>query len=289
MRSVFVYLLGILVLGFAFPIASVHASVVINEFQIEPSGASQWIELYNTGPESQDVSGWFVDDNGGTEKFTIPQGSVLGLGNCISFSSGNFNWNTTSSDSARLINGATTADEYSFSSSPGTGVSFGRNPDGTGGFTTYAGPTQNALNINGVSCIAPPTPTPTPTPTSAPTPTRTPTPTKTPTPVHTPTPIPTSTIALSAQTPSKTPIPTKKSTNTPTPTSRPATLGETTKSAEVLSAIDLTPETESTPAGSESMRALIVSLLLIGLGLALLSILFIWKKRKAMMPKEEQQ
>ncbi len=288
MRFPIVYLLGILVLGFAFPIAPVHASVVINEFQIEPSGASQWVELYNTGPESQDISGWFVDDNGGTEKFTIPQGSMLEFGNCISFSSGNFNWNTASSDSARLINGTTTVDEYSFSSSPGNGVSFGRNPDGTGGFTTYASPTQNTLNINGVSCIAPPTPTPTSTPTSIPTPTQTPTPTKTPTPANTATPAPTPTITLSSQTPSKTPTPTKKSTSTPTPTSQPSTLGETTQSAEVLSAVNLAPQIESSPTGNASTRVLIVSLLLIGLGLALLSILFIWKKRKTMIPKEEQ-
>lgn len=120
---------------------------------------------------------------------------------------------------------------------------------------------------------------PTPTPTSSPTPISAPTPTKTPTPVNTPTVAPT--LTLPPAEPSSGPVSRKSSSLAPTPTSEPSTLGETTKSAEVLSAVDLVPEAEGTPTGSGSQRILIISLLFIGLGLALLSLVFIWKKRKA--------
>lgn len=167
---------------------------------------------------------------------------------------------------------------------------------GTPSVTDYPGPGQYKVKIRRYTSSGNPAssdqqtpidisityawPTPTPTPSATPIPTNTAAPTNTPVPTATSTPTPVIIII-------KTPTSTKKTT--PTPTSQPSAIGETTGSADVLSAVDLAPETESTPTGNGSMKVLIVSLLLIGLGLALLSILFIWKKRKAMMPKEEHE
>ncbi len=247
----------IIVVFFLLP-QQVSAAVVINEFQLEPSGASQWAEILNTGPDSVNISGWFIDDNGGSEKYTIPSGSIISANTCISFQSGNFNWNTASSDSARLLNGLTVVDEYSFSESPGSGVSYGRSPDGTGSFTTFTSPTRDKVNSTGQSCLAPPTPTPTPT--STPTPTLTPTPTPTPGPTVTPTP-----------TPTKTPTPTPTRTLTPAPTLIELPPEST---ATVLGAKEDNPEPEE----PRPIQPFIISLLLISFGLAILSLLLLVKK-----------
>lgn len=279
----------------------VSAAVVINEFQVDPSGVSQWVEIYNTGPDSQDISGWIIDDNGGTEKYIVPSSTVLGANFCLSFSSGSFNWNTSSADSVRLLNGGTVIDEYAYSSSPGGGVSFGRNPDGTGSFSTFSSPTRDGLNSNGSACVAPtptptststPTPTATLTPTNTPTPTKTPTPTLTPTgtptntPTKTPTPTPTSGITASV-TPSATSTPTKQSTPTPTevleetPEETPTVLGES---------VEVKMSSPSALVQNNSWKPLVISMLLVATGLAILAGLYTWKIARAKMmenPDEE--
>lgn len=265
-RSLFTFMFSRLVgLIFLFVLFAtpVHAAVVINEFQIDPSGASQWAELYNKGPDTVDMSGWFIDDDGGTEKFTIPQGTLLQSNYCISFQSGNFNWNASSSDSARLLSDSLVMDEYDFSGSPGSGTSFGRNPDGTGGWTTFTSPTRDKLNSNATSCAALPTATATNTPTK--TPTQAPQTTNTPTAGATLTPVPSKKL-----TPTKTPTP-KKS---PSPTA--------TASAVLGVEASIASSTATPSGGLKQVLPLIIALLLVAIGLAIMAFVLVWKKRGAM-------
>ena len=171
-----------------FPRAA-NARVVINEFQISPD---QWIELYNKGEETIDISGWTIDDSGGSEKYTIPAGSLLPSKKCVSFQSGNFNWNKTTADAVKFFDGSLNlVEEYSYTSGPGDGVSIGRATDGEGALAVLSSSSRDRFNSTGESCLAPtPTPTPTSTPTPTPTPTLTPTPTPTSTPTKKPTPKP---------------------------------------------------------------------------------------------------
>ena len=67
--SIFKYILFSILSLFLVP--SVFADVRINEFLIEPE--PQTIELINTGSESADISGWYIDDSAGTTYFTIPE------------------------------------------------------------------------------------------------------------------------------------------------------------------------------------------------------------------------
>ncbi|MBI3576750.1 hypothetical protein HY086_01790 [Candidatus Gottesmanbacteria bacterium] len=115
-----------------------------------------------------------------------------------------------------------------------------------------------------------PTPTPTSTPTPTPTPANTATPT--PTPGSTPTPTPT---------PTKTPTPAPTKGVTPTPLLAETENLEATpaSSGSVLSA------TEESPTRTQSSKPLIIALLLIGLGLALLSLLLLWKKIPGILKK----
>lgn len=166
-----------------FPKTVAFASdIVINEFLVDPS-SSQWVELYNKGNSTFDISGWFIDDNGGTQKFTVPNGTTINAGEFKVFESSLFNLNVSSGDIIKLLNGSTVEDSYSYSSGPGENKSYGRQTDGIGEWAVFSTPTKGSSNNSSV-----PVPTPTLTPTVVPTLTNTPTPTSTPKPTPTPKP-----------------------------------------------------------------------------------------------------
>ncbi|MEK9178907.1 MAG: lamin tail domain-containing protein [Patescibacteria group bacterium] len=173
------------------------SSIVINEFLIDPS---QQVEIYNTATESADISGWYVDDSGGTTFGVIPSAIILGPHECYVFSE-NINLNKTSADTVRLFSktapptdlSAQLIDSYSYLKSPGEGISWARIPDGNSIWATGSA-SFGLLNSTLISCLLAPTPSPTPTQTPSPTPT----PTNTPTPTQSP-PSPTTTPSPSAQ------------------------------------------------------------------------------------------
>lgn len=57
------------------------ASVVINEMELNPpEGGAEWVELYNSGNDSVDISGWTatITDNGWVGKFpAVPAGTII--------------------------------------------------------------------------------------------------------------------------------------------------------------------------------------------------------------------
>lgn len=140
--------------------------------------------------------------------------------------------------------------------------------------------TSNQEDSQAYSITLSPAPTSTPTPTSAPTPvntpTQAPTPTNTPTPTKTPTPTPSKTPTLS---PSKTPTPTLR----PSPTKTETPTLEATSAGEVLSLSDsLSPMPTATPSGS--LQPFVITFSLIGAGLGILSLYFLWQKRDVFRP-----
>lgn len=152
-----------------------ESGILINEFLIDPQ--PQKVELINAGSESVDISGWIVDDNGGSSGiYTIPSGSVINPNSCLVFSK-DFNFNKSTSDSARLFDPSMNlVDSYQYKSSPGSGISYSRIPDKEPVWATTSA-TIGYYNSGGSSCIFVPTPTaiiteePSPTPETEPTPT----------------------------------------------------------------------------------------------------------------------
>jgi hypothetical protein len=63
----------------ASPVA--FADVVINEMEVNPpEGGSHWVELYNSGNDTVDISGWTVtiSDGGWVGKMgPVPQGTII--------------------------------------------------------------------------------------------------------------------------------------------------------------------------------------------------------------------
>ncbi len=71
----------LLLLTVVFLNGTLSAGLLITEVMFNPSGRSEinteWVELYNSGPESVDLSGWIFDDVS-TISFTLPEGTRLG-------------------------------------------------------------------------------------------------------------------------------------------------------------------------------------------------------------------
>ena len=258
-------ILFIAVFIFLFYISSFYsvfaADVVINEVFANPSGSSteeiEFIELFNKGSGSIDISGWKISDK---VKTYIIADTIISAGGFVAFrkSISGIALNNTDEDLTLKDISDEIIDSISYDVTI-EDKSWSRAPDGTGEFVNNVDPTEGIANS-----VPTPTSTPTPSliPTSINTPTIVPTSTFTPTPTKTPTPSPTST----ANTPTLKVSPT--SAKTPTPTegfSSESVLGE---SLGDFKNIDNSPAPEDqTIQGDEgSANSGIVSKIFISLG-----------------------
>src|SRR3989344_9389973 len=127
-KNLFITLTLIFALCLILPPA-LFAYIKLNEVLIEPDPQS--VEIINTSSDEVDLSSWYLDDNGGTTYFTIPQNTIIYPGSCLVFSS-NFNLNAESSDTIRIFNNSypptstlsALIDSFSYTKSPGNGISF---------------------------------------------------------------------------------------------------------------------------------------------------------------------
>lgn len=185
----------------------------INEFLVHPGSGDEWVEFYN--PDQIDLSTYFLDDD---TDFSSDSGSSSKK-NLSAINNSNLTYpylefgsflNNDSDYVVLFAPDGSIEDQYQYSSDPGSDVTIGRSPDGSGQFSTLTSQTRGAGNTNPV-----PTSDPTPTPNPSPSPT----PTPTPTPANSPVPTP-------IKSPSPSPKPTPKSS--PSPSSQTSTiLGET--------------------------------------------------------------
>jgi hypothetical protein len=159
---------------------TIYAKVVINEFLIDAS--PQQVELYNTATASSNLSGWYIDDNGGNTYFTIPDNTIIYPQACLVFF-GDFNLNKASADSIRLFDNsyppttssAVLIDSFSYKAASGS-ASFFRYPDGENSWATgeatlgYFNKTRLNCSVSATPILDTPTPEPIPSPTEIPTP-----------------------------------------------------------------------------------------------------------------------
>jgi hypothetical protein len=129
------------------------AVVKINEVESSGGTPDDWVELTNIGSSPADLSNWVIRDNDDTHSFVIAAGTTLAPGAFIAFDvtvgdAGTFGLG--GSDSARLYDpSATLVDSYTWTAHATT--TYGRCPDGTGGFVTTTASTKGAAN----ACPAP--------------------------------------------------------------------------------------------------------------------------------------
>lgn len=109
-----------------------QSDVVINEIAPAPSDASakEFVELYNAGTKTVDISRWILDDvtNGGSSPYTIPAGTLLAANSFYVWETSNYYNN--GSDTVTLKNqvGAV-VDQYNYTASA-RDASWYRSPDG---------------------------------------------------------------------------------------------------------------------------------------------------------------
>lgn len=273
----------------AFPVFA--ADVAINELLPNPSSGSDWIEIYNISNSVISLGELSLKDTTGVV-YEFSNTLILPAeGFCVANVSKRLN---NAGDKIQLFQGTTLQDCVAYGdangsppcgaqadvAAPSNDESTARKPDGTG-IWAVSTPTSGYSNVatteptDKVLCY---TPTPTPPPTSAPT-DPPPEPTNTPTPTRTPTPTPT---------PTKTPTPTPTLKPTPTIVLTASASAALSSASAVLGATD-----SSAPASAEadmktkpSVKPLVISLLFVGIGCGILSLVFVWKKRDALKPPE---
>lgn len=171
-----------------------QSPLVINEILPHPSTGSDWVELYNLGSETMNLSGFRLEDTStGSAMRVFPTGTqVLSLGYVVMTVGSRL---TDTNDAVNLKdNNGNLLDSYSYQIGPGIDKSFGRYPDGVNNWIIFSNPSPNSPNLLPIS----PTPTSIITiiPTQTPFPSVIPTSTPIDVPTQTPTVIPVPTLSI---------------------------------------------------------------------------------------------
>jgi hypothetical protein len=126
-------------------------AIKINEIESSGGVPGDWAELYNAGSTTVDVSGWIFKDNDDAHSYAIPAGTNIAPGSYFLLEEAAFGFGLGSGDSARLYDetGIALVDSYTWTAHAAT--TYGRCPNGTGGFVTTASVTKGAANDCGVS------------------------------------------------------------------------------------------------------------------------------------------
>ncbi|HWU59617.1 MAG TPA: lamin tail domain-containing protein [Microbacteriaceae bacterium] len=138
--------------------AAAPSGVVINEIVSTGGDPGDWVELMNTGTAPVDVSGWSIlDDNDTHTAVPLPTGSTIDVGGFLVVDESTLGFGLGSQDSATLFDAEhRVVDSYAWSAHAGT--SYGRCPNGTGGFTTTGAATKDAPNACAETVAAAPWP-----------------------------------------------------------------------------------------------------------------------------------
>ena len=140
-----------------------YSPVCINEFQTTSlgGGIDDWVELYNRGGTSFDLGGTFLSDNRTNNvKYRIPDGTILGAGQFLSFDEATMGFSMSSSGEVLVLTAADSISGMDFhdwsQESPDT--SEGRIPDGTGRWARFPHPTRGSSNVGALAVDPGPAP-----------------------------------------------------------------------------------------------------------------------------------
>lgn len=120
--------------------------VKINEIESNGGVPGDWVELYNTGASSVDVSGWSILDNDDTHVAVgLPAGTTIPAGGFLVVEEADLGFGLGAADSVRLFDklGAL-VETYSWTAHAAT--TYGRCPDGSGDFAATSDSTKGAPN-----------------------------------------------------------------------------------------------------------------------------------------------
>lgn len=121
-------------------------AVVINEVESSGGVPGDWVELYNAGGTTVDLTGYVFRDNDDSDAYVLPAGSTIAAGGYLVLDEADFVFGLGGSDSARLFapDGTTLVDSYTWTAHATT--TYGRCPNGTGSFATTSSSTKGTAN-----------------------------------------------------------------------------------------------------------------------------------------------
>jgi hypothetical protein len=131
---------------------SVYSPVCINEFLTtsQSGGVDDWVELYNRGGTTADISGWHLSDRvGEPTKYTFPEGTVIPPGAYLTLDEGElgFGLSSTGSEVVMLTHAdGVTGQDYLDYGPQFSDVSLGRFPDGGSAWHFFALPSPGVAN-----------------------------------------------------------------------------------------------------------------------------------------------
>ncbi|MEI9812750.1 MAG: lamin tail domain-containing protein [Acidobacteriota bacterium] len=124
--------------------------VKINEVESNLGVPGDWIELFNPSASPVNLAGFVVKDNDDTHNYTIPAGTTIAAGGYLVVEEAQLGFGLGSADSARLFDTtATIVDSYTWTAHAAT--TYGRCPNGLGGFITTSSATKGTANDCGVA------------------------------------------------------------------------------------------------------------------------------------------
>ena len=121
-------------------------AVRINEIESSGGVPGDWIELFNAGASTADISGYVIRDNQQSNTYVLPAGTTIPAGGYLVLEEATFGFGLGANDQVRFFapDGTTLLDSYGWTSHAAT--TYGRCPNGTGPFITTTEPTKGALN-----------------------------------------------------------------------------------------------------------------------------------------------
>jgi hypothetical protein len=127
--------------------------VTINEIESSGGVPGDWVELTNTGTAAADVSGWRVlDGDDSHTAYALPAGSTIAVGGYLLVEEAAFGFGLGGADTVRLYDaGGALVDRHDWAThAPST---YGRCPDGTGGFRSTTRITKGAANDCSIAVV----------------------------------------------------------------------------------------------------------------------------------------
>ena len=124
---------------------TVPSVIKVNEVESSGGAPGDWVELFNTGASSVNVSGYVFKDNDDLHAYAIPAGTIIAPGGYLVLDEAAFGFGLGGNESARLFDtGGALLDTYSWTVHATT--TYGRCPNGTGAFVTMSTVTKGTVN-----------------------------------------------------------------------------------------------------------------------------------------------
>lgn len=120
-------------------------NVKINEVESNGGTPGDWIEFYNAGTSTADLSGFIVKDNDDTHATILPAGTTIAAGAYLVVEEAQLGYGLGAAESARLFTPALVlVEEYTWTAH--AAITYGRCPNGTGAFAATTVSTKGAAN-----------------------------------------------------------------------------------------------------------------------------------------------